>query len=589
MLNSLERFAAACESVAATSRKNEKVSLVADYLRSLPADEAGIAARYFGGTPFAAWEERTTQTGGNLLWRALAEVSGGDALLAETFRKHRDLGSAAEEVFRFRKPTTSNTIHDTNRDAIQSTGGSALTLAQLAGSFDALAEARGPAPKVALLTALLTRASAVEAKYIVKILLGEMRIGLKESLVEEAIAKAYGVELGAVKRAAMLTGDAAETLLLSSENRLAEARMRLFHPIGFMLASPAADAAEAFAEFSDAIIEDKYDGIRAQAHVESATGKVRIYSRTLDEISTTFPELLAPLAGFQHDVVLDGEILAWSDGRARPFRELQKRLGRKRVTAVMQLDIPVSYVVFDLLAYQGELTIEQPLRERKKLLEALFAERTPEPDSHGLSGWLNFSGGDAPAAENRVLLAAALEAHSPAHLEELFDAAQARGNEGLMIKQASSEYSPGRRGKNWLKLKHELATLDVVVTAAEYGNGHRAQVLSDYTFAVRDGDRLLNVGKAFTGLTDQEIARMTQWFEEHTLSQHGHVRQVEARIVIEVAFNAVMRSDRHNSGYALRFPRIVRLREDKPPSEIDTLERVREIYEAQDGQRQAAS
>jgi len=568
--DSLERFAAACEAVAATSSKSEKVTLVAAYLRELPAAEAGLAARYLGGRPFAAWEERTLQTGGNLLWRALAEISGDDAAFSQAFRKFRDLGSAAEEAFAHREPKSGT-----------------LILQRLAGSFDALAEARGPVAKIALLKALFGQCSPREAKYIVKIMLAEMRIGLKESLVEEAIAKAYGAELAAVKRAAMLTGDAAETLLLASEHRLQDARMRLFHPIGFMLASPAADAEEAFAEFSDAIIEDKYDGIRAQAHVESASRKVRIYSRTLDEISRAFPELLDPIASFQQDVVLDGEVLAWSNGRARPFRELQKRLGRKRVTSTMQLDIPVSYIVFDVLAFAGELTIHRPLRERKEMLTGLFAGRKPA-ESQAFSELLNFDGEEARAPEDRVLLAPNVEAHSSVHMEELFAAAQARGNEGLMIKEAGSEYTPGRRGKNWLKLKHELATLDVVVTAAEYGNGHRAQVLSDYTFAVRDGDRLLNVGKAYTGLTDAEIARMTTWFMEHTLSERGHVRDVEPRIVIEVAFNAVMRSDRHNSGYALRFPRIVRLREDKPASQIDTLERVHEIYEQQGEQNQVA-
>jgi DNA ligase-1 len=568
MLDYLENFAAVCDSVASTARKNEKVNIVASYLRGLPTEEAGLAASYLGGKPFAAWEERTLQTGGNLLWRALAAVSGEDGRVSEAFRKHRDLGTAAEEVLREKSQSKS-----------------ILTLQQLAGSFNALAEARGPAAKIALLKALLARASAMEAKYIIKIMLNEMRMGLKENLVEEAIAKAYDVSLESVKRAAMLTGDVAETLRLASEHRLEDARLRLFHPIGFMLASPATDAVEAFAEFSDAIVEDKYDGIRAQAHIEAATGKVRIYSRTLDEISGSFPELIVPLVSFQQDAVLDGEVLAWSNGRARSFRELQKRLGRKQVTTAMQQDIPVSYVVFDVLAARGELTIDRPLRERKELLVLLFSGRKTIEEQPVFPGLLDFSSSsDARPPEDRILMAPVREAHSSAHLEDVFSAAQARGNEGLMIKEASSEYSPGRRGKNWLKLKHELATLDVVVTAAEYGNGHRARVLSDYTFAVRDGERLLNVGKAFTGLTDAEIARMTTWFEAHTLSERDHVRQVEANVVIEVAFNAIMKSARHNSGYALRFPRIVRLRGDKPVAEIDTLDRVHEIYGQQEGE-----
>lgn len=567
-----KHFATACEQIAATPSKNKKVNRVAAYLQSLPADEAGLAARYFGGNAFAAWEERTLQVGGNLLWRALAELSGEENQLTEAFRKSRDLGTAAEDLLLGRNES-----------------GGVLTLHQLAGAFESLAEMRRAAAKITLLKSLLAQSSAQEAKYMIKIMLGEMRMGLKESLVEEAIAKAYGAEPGAVKRAVMLTGDAAETLLLASEDRLQDARIRLFHPIGFMLASPAADANEAFKEFSDAIVEDKYDGIRAQAHIESATGKVRIYSRTLDEISGAFPELIAPLAGFQTDAVLDGEVLAWSQGRARPFQELQKRLGRKRVTAALKLEVPVSYVVFDLLAFNGELTIEMPLRERKKLLAKLFAGRKLAEDVLPVSEWLDFSDGKARPLQNPLLLAPAHEAISSAHMDELFAAAQSRGNEGLMIKAAGSEYTPGRRGKNWLKLKRELATLDVVITAAEYGNGRRSQVLSDYTFAVRDGERLLNVGKAYTGLTDAEIARMTRWLEEHTIRQHGNLRDVEPKIVIEVAFNAVMRSDRHNGGYALRFPRIVRLREDKLASEIDTLERVREIYERQGSELQTAS
>jgi DNA ligase-1 len=193
-----------------------------------------------------------------------------------------------------------------------------------------------------------------------------------------------------------------------------------------------------------------------------------------------------------------------------------------------------------------------------------------------------------PTAESHsrttsLIRAPALQASSPEQLNALFDAAQARGNEGLMIKDPESRYTPGRRGKSWLKLKRELATLDVVVTAAEYGHGKRIGVLSDYTFAVRDGDRLLNIGKAYSGLTDAEILEMTKWFLEHTIEDQGFRRIVEPKIVLEVAFNNVMKSDRHSSGYALRFPRIVRLRPDKLPEEADTLERAKEIYEKQGG------
>jgi DNA ligase-1 len=188
----------------------------------------------------------------------------------------------------------------------------------------------------------------------------------------------------------------------------------------------------------------------------------------------------------------------------------------------------------------------------------------------------------APArAKLDVIRAPVFSALSPHELDQLFEAAQARGNEGLMIKDPESVYTPGRRGKSWLKLKRELATLDVVVTAVEYGHGKRIGVLSDYAFAVRDGERLVNIGKAYSGLTDVEIAEMTKWFLEHTVEDQGFRRIVEPKIVLEVAFNNMMRSDRHESGYALRFPRIVRLRPDKLPEEADTIERAREVYEKQ--------
>jgi DNA ligase-1 len=389
--------------------------------------------------------------------------------------------------------------------------------------------------------------------------------------------------------------------------------MRLFHPIGFMLASPAESAEDALSYFRNAWVEDKYDGIRAQAHCSGDT--VRFFSRTRDEITESFPELPEALAGLPQDTILDGEILAWSfltddegsgsSGRALPFSALQQRLGRKRVSEKLMQQVPVVYLIFDVLYLGNELLLDRPLHERAKRLDDLLA--APKSISHIGDGdaqrstqvgagvgqrRLDFdvskesaSSPDSPEDDDRELRAAprivrasVYHASSPEELDQLFDAAQARGNEGLMIKDPESRYTPGRRGKSWLKLKRELTTLDVVVTAVEYGHGRRISVLSDYTFAVRDGDRLLNVGKAYSGLTDAEILEMTKWFLDHTIEDQGFRRTVEPRIVLEVAFNNIMKSDRHNSGYALRFPRIVRLRPDKRPEEADTLDRVKEVF-----------
>jgi DNA ligase-1 len=289
-------------------------------------------------------------------------------------------------------------------------------------------------------------------------------------------------------------------------------------------------------------------------------------------------------------VVLDGEILAWSGStnQALPFSELQKRLGRKKVSESLVRDVPVVYMVFDILFAGGRLLLESPLRERREILEQLFAAVPQEGFSveqvievENPQGKLVFEPAVAASGAPRILLAPCVKADSPEHLSALFEQARERGNEGLMVKDATSAYTPGRRGKSWLKLKRELATLDVVVTAVEWGHGKRAKVLSDYTFAVRDGERLLNVGKAYSGLTDAEITEMTQWFLAHTVADQGYRRLVEPTIVLEVAFNNVMKSDRHESGYALRFPRILRLRTDKSAEEVDTVETVRQIYETQ--------
>ncbi len=583
----MQSFSTIADAVAGTTKKTEKVRLVAGYFSSRPVDEAAQAAVFFSGRAFPAWEDRTLQVGGALLWRALAEVSGKpDVALTAAYRRHGDLGSAAEDLLK-----EDLLKEDLLKDATP--GKAPLTVAELAHTFDELARTSSAAQKSQLLQELLRRVTPAEAKYVIKIISGDLRIGLRESLVEEAIAKAFEEKPVAVQRANMLLGDIRETLRLAARHQLDQARMRLFHPIGFMLASPAQDAAEAFSYFTHAAVEDKYDGIRAQAHIGGKDDpRVRLFSRTLDEISESFPELPPALQVFPDPVILDGEILAWNpgSGQARPFSELQKRLGRKKVSEELVRTVPVVYMAFDILYAQGELTIERPLEERRKILERAFASVPTDGFSveyalatQNPQGQLVFEPAIAGGRGTpRVVLAPALTADSAEHLEEIFLAARQRGNEGLMVKDLISPYTPGRRGKSWLKLKKELATLDVVVTAVEWGHGKRNKVLSDYTFAVREGDELLNVGKAYSGLTDAEIAEMTQWFLEHTIEDRGFHRTVEPRIVLEVAFNNMMRSSRHESGYALRFPRILRIRTDKSVDEIDTLDTVKEIFARQE-------
>ncbi len=580
----MRRFAETCEAIAGTTKKLLKVGIVAEYLKSRTVEEASVSAVFLSGKAFPAWEETTLQVGGRSLWQVVSELSGwSDAELTAEYRKLGDVGAVAGEALANRAGSKRTDSSDSSRTE--------LSVIEVEEFFRKIAAARGPAAKTALVRELLSRAAPLEAKYLVKIITGDLRIGLKESLVEEAIARAYGGTLAQVQRANMLVGDIGETLRLAARGALGEAHMRMFHPLGFMLASPAESAEEALSYFEQASVEDKYDGVRAQAHVSG--GEVRFFSRTRDEITESFPELPDALAGLPQDAILDGEILAWSysedgPGRALPFSALQQRLGRKKVSGELMRRVPVVYLVFDVLYAGEELLLERPLRERMGVLDTLLAaERrihhrdTETQRKPGTQGALVFGKDEGPVVE-RVIRAPFTRATKAEELEELFTAAQARGNEGLMIKDLESSYTPGRRGKSWLKMKRELATLDVVVTAVEYGHGKRIGVLSDYTFAVRDGERLVNIGKAYSGLTDVEIAEMTEWFLEHTIDDQGFRREVEPKIVLEVAFNNVMKSDRHESGYALRFPRIVRLRPDKSAEDADTLERAAEIYASQD-------
>jgi ATP-dependent DNA ligase I len=585
----MRKFAEACERIAGTTKKLEKIAFVADYFTSSPPEEASVAAIFLSGSPFPAWEETTLQVGGRLLWQVVEELSGKTVQeLTAAYRKYGDLGAAAGEVL---TPLGGKEDHQgPNLGPVSSP-----SVREVQAGFRKIAATRGSSAKSGLVRELLSLVTPLEAKYVVKIITGDLRIGLKESLVEEAIAKAYCSKPSDVQRANMLLGDIGETLQLAAKANqgqagLSNVKMRLFHPLGFMLASPAQSAEEALSYFENALVEDKYDGIRAQAHCSS--GEVRIFSRTRDEITESFPEMPDALRGLPQDAILDGEIVAWSylatesgeTGRALPFSALQQRLGRKKVSDQIMRRVPVAYLVFDVLYAGGELLIDRPLRERAKLLdELLAAPRNPiQARSGGAQGRLMLEFTE-PAIAAQVFRAPVFQASSPDELDRQFEAAQARGNEGLMIKDPESAYTPGRRGKSWLKLKRGLATLDVVVTAVEYGHGKRIGVLSDYTFAVRNGERLVNIGKAYSGLTDVEIAEMTKWFLDHTVEDQGFRLIVEPKIVLEVAFNNMMRSDRHESGYALRFPRIVRIRTDKPPEEADTIERAQEIYQKQPG------
>jgi ATP-dependent DNA ligase I len=537
-------FARAGAAVGATPATLEKTRILAAYLRTLSDDDLRRAAVYMSGRAFPPSQRRTLGLGWSTLSKVVSSISGRDeSELGSIFRKHSDMGEWAGEALE------------------GSTRPEQVTLEDVETTLEAIRTARGAA-KAKPLESLVKRMHPEAARFFIKIIAGEMRIGLSEGLVEAAIAEAFGVSITQVKRVHLVTGDIGETAVRCKRGEFEASTITVFQPVRFMLASPVETPDEAFTRMAAEKVwtEEKYDGVRCQLHRQGS--RVELFSRDLKETTAAFPELIEGAPAIGHDVLFDGEVLAHRDGRVLRFFELQRRLGRKQVDAELRREVPVVLVIFDLLWLDGRTLLDEALATRRKLLEGL-----------GL--------------EHPFLLARLEEATDPRHLDRIFAETRERGNEGLMVKDPLSPYTPGRRGLAWLKLKRPLATLDVVVTAVEWGHGKRRGVLSDYTFAVKDtsSGRLVNVGKAYTGLTDAEIATFTERFLAMTVEDHGHTRMVRPEVVLEVAFDSIQHSGRHLSGYALRFPRIVRIRDDKPVDEIDTLERVAELYERYFGEK----
>jgi DNA ligase-1 len=642
------QVAGLAEELAGEPGKLRKRAAIAGAISAVQAaapesDDAGLFALFLAGTPFAEADARKLNAGGALLSKALLAVSGAsDVALTAAYRRHGDIGAAAFDLLMASPATARRTAE--------------LTLVDVADAFAGMAAAKTTAIRAALAEGMLRRATPLEAKYLLKLMLGDMRTGVKQGLVEEAIAAAAGASVESVRRAVMLEADLAGAVRRAFAGTLDEARMSLFHPLGFMLASPVETPEEAVERFTEkpvkvvakakkgrkkkgsiagedeeadetatasatagpssrtaritqddnvsavqrsvveAFLEDKYDGMRAQVHCGDAgqPGRVAIYSRNREDVTESFPELEEAFAQVRPEqdgaLIFDGEILGWDleQARALPFAVLGQRIGRKRVSNEWRQLVPVVFMAFDLMYTGGELLLELPLRERRNRLEVVverLVERVVSPvmvDERARDQQtVLFAVAESEGVE-RLMISPSRLVESAEDIDRAYAEARARANEGVMLKAAESVYQPGRRGLAWVKLKRELATLDVVVTGAEFGHGKRAGILSDYTFAVRgENGELLNVGKAYSGLTDAEIAEMSAWMMEHTIEDQGFFRTVEPLMVLEVAFNNIMRSGRHASGFAMRFPRIMRIRTDKPVSEIDTVERVEEIYQSQ--------
>jgi len=541
-----------CERLEKTTKRNLMIEAVADFLRGLDENEIEPATSMILGRAFPKYDPRTLDVSWATLSNVIRRLSGIDWRdFYSAFRSTGDVGAATKIVFERRSPGRQSTLIERP-----------LTILEVRRMFEHIAESKGQGSrdrKERLIETLLSRASPLEAKYLVKIIIGEMRTGFQEGLMEAAVSRAFSIPLKDVQLASMLTGDVGEVAYLCKKygrDGILNLGFRVFRPIKPMLAQMATDLREVFEEHGGrTALEYKLDGARIQIHVSN--GDVKIYSRRLTDVTRSLPEVVSLIRGEvrAREAILEGEVIAvGEDGKPMPFQHLMRRF--KRIHSVDEAveEIPVELYLFDLLYVDGESLIKTPYVERRRRLGEVA--------------------GSIPLTKQMV-------ASSMEEAESFLRAAVSEGHEGLMAKRLDSPYTPGIRGKHWFKIKEVLEPLDLVIVAAEYGYGRRHNWLSDYYLAARDGEKFTVIGKTFKGLTDDEIAEMTERLKKIAIREEGSMVIVQPKIVVEVAYNEIQMSPKYESGMALRFARITRIRDDKSPEEADTIETVRKIYESQ--------
>jgi len=539
------------------------VSILSKYLTSLNDEETlSVVVLFFSNRIFPKGSKFVMNIGFSTIMQVLSQIAVLNLNQIQTiYLKYGDLGALSEYTVSMKnvvslfqqQPLTVLSVYD--------------RLKQIA---DAIGSGSGK-DKKDILKGLLIESGPAEAKYLTRIINGELRIGLTEGLVEVAISKAYQQDLQRVRNAMLVLGDVSRIVLLAKRNLLHTALIKPLTPMSYMLADVMFTAEEIMKYYGKPLIcEFKYDGIRAQMH--KFRRQVRLFSRRLSDVTKAFPELVnaalevhslpssAP-SSTDIDFIFDGEVMALLNGKPLHFQELQKRLNKKILTEQTLAEIPLVYVVYDIMYLNGENLITTPIKERKEILSNIFFK---EP----------------------LINSAYKVIDSEEEIIAMFEKSRHSGHEGLVLKDPDSQYHPGKRGRYWAKLKKELDTIDVVIIVAEYGHGKRAGMLSDYTFAVKDDEinansKLRTIGKAYSGLTDVEILEMTKKLNSIIIKDEGIRIVVKPEIVIEVAFDSIQKSNRHNSGFALRFPRIKNIRWDKAASDIDSLQKVKQIYEMQ--------
>ena len=562
--NEFSYFVEICENIRSTNSKNAKVSILSEYLAGLNEDSLPIAVLFLSGRIFPRGSKLNVNVGFSTIMQSLSEIAMLDAgEIQQIYLAHGDIGALSEYAV-------------SKKHMISLFQQQQLTLSFVYNQLKKIADTVGPGAgknKTKILTGLLINILPLEAKYLIKIINGEMRIGLVEGLVEIAIAKAFNQNIQVIREAMLVVGDIAQVSILAKRNTLDKAIIKPLTPLSFMLADVMFTAEEIIKYYQEPLIcEYKYDGIRVQMHKFGQ--EIRMFSRKLADITNAFPELAdsalaaaatittsSPSSSSNIDFILDGEILAFRNNKPLHFQELQKRLRKKTVTEQIMAEIPVIYTIYDIMYFNGENIIKKTLKERKEILSSIVFKQPIINSSYKIV-----------SSEQEII--------------SVFDKSRDIGHEGLVLKEPYSQYHPGKRGRYWVKLKKELDTIDAVIVMAEYGHGKRAGTLSDYTFAVRDennnnNNNLRTIGKAYSGLTDEEIDEMTSKLKSLMAKNGGYKITVTPEIVLEIAFDSIQKSDRHDSGFALRFPRIKNIRDDKTVADIDTLEKVKQIYERQ--------
>ncbi len=545
-------FAELCQRVEGVSGSLEKIDLVAAFLKNLDDDDLAVASGFIMGDLFSPSMDLVMGVGPSILYEAMARACGcSTERISDMLRATGDPGLVASAAVDKKKPIGFAAFIKDEPLSIKEVYQRLVAVARASGkgSQDA---------KVKNLQYLFSQATPLEAQYIARLAIEDMRIGIGEGGVRDAIAQAFSQDASKVERAYNLTNDIGLVAVNARKGTLADLNVLINHPIKMMLAQVGEGISASMQELGSAAIEWKYDGARVQIHKDGK--RVRIFSRRLEDVTRSLPEIVRLAQEVRADkAILDGEVVAiGKDSRPLAFQEILKRFRRKYNVEKQAKETPLHLFLFDLIYLDGQSTVDLPLTRRRELLEGIA-----DPS----------------------ILADQVISDSVQRAEEIYHQALEKGHEGLILKNSMSVYAPGKRGKNWLKIKPVMETLDLAVIGAKWGEGRRASFLGSYRLACLDEatSKLLDIGWVATGLTDEALAELTELFRELILVQNGMEVELKPAVIFEVAYEEIQKSQSYSSGYALRFPRLVRVRDDKSLEEADSLERVESLYRVQRG------